>query len=243
MVRLSCLFILSLVLETSHVSCTLNAKAFQYLDIFQIGNFSVTMASKSMSTEVQVISFGDKITLYEEVVADVTWTIKNTNTNVIVAFGSGDSLLRHIFEIPGNYQIDIQEPHHHDPGDCNHAHLPEKVLVKVSGVRMTYDITSLLLSKEIVGGQETEGTTLTINAFVEIYDNIPKVFPFSTFNSAGVNTTIIGALTNPNLILNNGINVLEFSLTGKAQSSTYIMFDFVDFNGNIQCYYLPNQIK
>jgi len=222
---------------------SLKSKALAYSDVFVLGSFSTTIISKSMSSEDQVISFGEKINFNYTIAADVNWTIKNTLTNVIVAFGSGDSLLRHVFEIPGNYQIDIQEPHHHDPDDCGHAHLPQKLLIKVSGVKMTYDMASLILSKEIIRGQETEGTTLSISAFVDIYDNIPKVFPFKTFESAGVNTNILGTLTNPNLVLNKGINILEFSLSGTALSSTYIMFDFLDFNGNIQCYYLMDQIK
>jgi len=43
--------------------------------------------------------------------------------------------------------------------------------------------------------------------------------------------------------LQNGINTLEFNLEGQATKNTYIMFDFVDINGNVQSYGFTNKIQ
>ena len=111
---------------------SLNAKYVSCIDVFNLGNFSVSISAKSMLSDNQVIAFGEKMTFNYKIKEDVSWAIKNLNTGSIVAFGSGDSLLRYIFPTPGNYQIDINEPHNHDPDECSHDHLPENVLVNVS---------------------------------------------------------------------------------------------------------------
>jgi hypothetical protein len=63
------------------------------------------------------------------------------------------------------------------------------------------------------------------------------------FNTAGVRTSVVGKLKNGQKRLQNGINTLEFNLEGQATKNTYIMFDFVDINGNVQSYGFTNKIQ
>ncbi|MCK9480233.1 MAG: hypothetical protein M0R38_00535 [Bacteroidia bacterium] len=189
-----------------------------------------------------IIPYKGKITRDVELSSTSTWTIKQSGN--VFASGMGETLLDFSFNIPGDYTIEINETdvtkQHHD--ECEHTEWPIVMNITVSPVRMTFDMSSLALSEDIIGGKDMTGSTLTISVFVETFNNQPVTLTYPQFRSAGIETTIEGSLPNPATILMPGINLLQYDLKGAATSGTYIMFDLIDYNGLTQCYYKQEMI-
>ncbi|MCO6495641.1 MAG: hypothetical protein J5I91_08195 [Bacteroidetes bacterium] len=212
-------------------------------------SFSLPESNKGMSaqsepfTEKVLISYNESIPLDYELSSYVDWVIIQSGTPI--ASGIGDALKNYVFMVPGDYVIQINDksPHSAEEDDCSYKLLPSKIELTVSPVRMTYEMGSITFTRPIVGGDNMNGGQVQVNVLVETFDNQPVQHPFPYFRSAGVETTIEGMLTNPLLMLHPGINVLTYDLKGSAPKHTYIMFDFLDYNGKIQCYYHPSEIQ
>lgn len=190
-----------------------------------------------------IVSYGKTLSdLGDEISTQVTWSITDIDRNEVIASGSGDALTKYVFEKPGMYQVDINENLIHDQNSCNHKHFPEKMLVEVSPLKMDFDFKSVKLSRNIIGGQSVNGTILSVDVRFSSYDNSDSFYT-QGFNTAGVRTSVVGKLKNGQKRLQNGINTLEFNLEGQATKNTYIMFDFVDINGNVQSYGFTNKIQ
>lgn len=191
----------------------------------------------------KTLSFKQSLGNNYELTPFIHWTITQKNSNTVIASGDGNTLSSYIFNIPGEYSIALQNnTPNYDPNDHDEVHYPDIIEVSVSPVRITFDMNSIALSDDIIGGKDMNGSTVTITIQVDIFNNQPVVYPHPYFRSAGVRTTIEGALSNPNTVLMPGINILQYNLTGVATSGSYIMFDFLDYNGDIQCYYKPEMI-
>ena len=63
------------------------------------------------------------------------------------------------------------------------------------------------------------------------------------FQTAGINTTLEGAIPNEQISLNPGTNLISYQLQGSATKNTYIMFDFFDMNGRVHSFGYNTQIK
>lgn len=190
-----------------------------------------------------ILSYGKSLhDLGDEISAQVMWIITDMDKNEVIASGSGDDLAKYVFKKPGMYQVDINENIIHDSNSCNHKHFPEKMLVEVSPLKMDFDFKSVKLSRNIIGGQSVNGTILSVDVRFSSYDNSDSFYT-QGFNTAGVRTSVVGKLKNGQKRLQNGINTLEFNLEGQATKNTYIMFDFVDINGNVQSYGFTNKIQ
>lgn len=192
--------------------------------------------------EKKHIAFGDRIEDFGgEISAQVTWTVFYTNENKQIASGRGASLTQVVYEKPGVYLVEINENIAYDPNGCAHNHLPGKILLEVSPLKMVFDFKTVKLSKNITGNQAANGTTLTVNAMFASNDNSTAVYT-QNFKTAGVKTSVAGKLKNGQATLQQGTNTLEFQLEGQATKGTYIMIDFIDINGVTQSYSLANKI-
>lgn len=190
-----------------------------------------------------ILSYGKSLhDLGDEISAQVMWIITDMDKNEVIASGSGDALTKYVFEKPGMYQVDINENLIHDQNSCNHKHFPEKMLVEVSPLKMDFDFKSVKVSRNIIGGQSVNDTMLSIDVRFSSYDNSDAVYK-QGFNTAGVGTSVAGKLKNGEAKLRQGKNTLEFKLEGQATKGTYIMFDFVDINGQVQTYGFTNKIQ
>ncbi len=189
------------------------------------------------------ISFNQ--TLGAEVAIDpqIEWSVKR-NPGAVIASGFGNTLNSYIFSQPGEYLITLTDhrPPYTGDGDDGYFIYPDEIALTVTPVKMTFDMSSVTLSQPIVGGQETAGSQVSVNVNVELYMNTPVNMNNTHFRSAGVNTTIEGNLLSPHPPLQPGLNTFTYNLHGTATASTYIMFDFIDYNGDIQCYYKPEMI-
>ncbi len=190
-----------------------------------------------------ILSYGKSLhDLGDEISAQVMWIITDIDRNEVIASGSGDALTKYVFEKPGMYQVDINENLIHDQNSCNHKHFPEKMLVEVSPLKMDFDFKSVKVSRNIIGGQSVNDTMLSVDVRFSSYDNSDAVYK-QGFNTAGVGTSVAGKLKNGEAKLRQGKNTLEFKLEGQATKGTYIMFDFVDINGQVQTYGFTNKIQ
>lgn len=189
--------------------------------------------------------FGEKINaekLSSGNINEFSWTVQNES---FLISGNGEELFNYTLETPGNYKLDlipvVSQIHTHDE-ECRHNAVAKKINVKVLPYRIEFEFSKSKFSNQIKGETETEGTTFTIpiSIFLHNSDNIN----FNNLNliSSGVNTTIVGELSDKEKIYSSGKNNLIFNLKGKATTESYIMFDI--FNGDklINTYYYPNKI-
>lgn len=192
--------------------------------------------------EIATLYYGESLIKWATDLSNQSsWVISNLDDDKVVATGAGNSLAKYVFDTPGAYLIDINENLIHNPNGCEHSHSPEKILVKVSPLKMEFDFSSVELSRTIIGGQETKGTSLTVNVNYSSYDNSTAIYDKS-FTTAGIKTSIIGKLKSGQINLQDGMNILEFELNGQASKNTYIMIDFIDINGVLQSYSFTNKI-
>lgn len=171
---------------------------------------------------------------------NVSWLIKN-DMGVTIYKGKED-VSNLVFEIPGNYTLDIHDKRKHETAVCEHIHFPEKVTIKVLPVKLDFDINSIKFSKEIVGNQSADGITLNVNVNLESYDK-SEVKYNKSLTSFGVGSTITGKVKNGEVTLTPGNNTLEFVLEGQAEAGNNIQLNFVDFNGEVQPYTLTPKVQ
>ncbi len=189
-------------------------------------------------TESIIISFSQKFnfTLNE----NTTWSIINQKDNKIIGNGVG-SIAGFKFIEPGKYILNVIDNSVHNPAECNHSHLPSNLLIEVSDKEMIFDFNTIQFSTEIIGGQELRNVVLSIEVDYRHFSN--QSFEFSSsVRSAGVDANINGIMS-PKQILTPGKNKLVYQLTGSAAKNTYIMFDFIDVNGQIQTYYHTTKLN
>lgn len=222
-----------------------NAQRSSQSDYASSGTFFGTSYSQTAENVAKAtLSYGETLNdvLGAEISNEITWNITNMDKNEVVLSGSGNALANYVFANPGIYQIDINENLVHDSNTCNHNHFPEKMLVRVSPMKMDFDFSTVKFSKQIVGDQPTNGTTLSVDVRFSSYDNSSAVYD-KAFRTAGVRTSVAGKLKNEKATLRQGVNTLEFLLEGQASKGTYIMIDFIDINGVLQSYSLTNKIQ
>lgn len=170
--------------------------------------------------------------------SNATWELKNAEGQLIHS-GKG-SLENNVFSIPGDYVLHIQTVF--DPNLCDSDQSPKKINIKASAMKMVFDFESVTFSKKIVGGQATDGITVRVNVDYSSLENNSAIYTYG-FVTAGVDTTVVGKLKNGQVTLQQGMNTLEFELEGQATAGNYIMFDFVDVNGEVQSYGLTQKIE
>ena len=146
---------------------------------------------------------------------------------------------------PGKYNVHVHSDHNinFDDNQCNHDLHDKDYTVNVLPYRLIFDMSSIQFSRNLIGGVDMQNSTLTIPVqFLSASNQSMKLSDFKLFGS-GVNNTIVGTLSEKEMILNPGVNLLTFHLSGSVQTGTYVMFDFLDPTGRTLCYYYPNQIK
>lgn len=219
--------------------------------LLQIGWVNMLSAQNHASTEKSIentsiaekklIAFGETLKL-NDVSEKTTWTINRLGSDNIPITGTGAALNDYVFAIPGNYEILIHENLDHQPGECEHRHLPEKISLEVSRVRMVFNTQAIVFSNEIRRGVDTKGITMAVPITIQTYDKQPVAFNQALVNTAGVGTNITATLSEPK-IFQDGNFTLVYNLQGIASEQAYIMFDFVDVNGQVQAYAHLKQIK
>lgn len=189
-------------------------------------------------TESIIISFSQKFNF--PLNENTSWSIVNQKDSKIIGNGVG-SIAGFDFVEPGTYILHIIDNSVHNPAECNHSHFPSNLLIEVSEMEMIFDFNSIQFSQELIGGQELQDIEMSIEVDFKHYKNQPTEFS-NYVRSAGVDANITGSIS-AKQILTPGKNKLVYQLSGSAAKNTYIMFDFIDVNGQIQTYYHTTKLN
>ena len=190
------------------------------------------------------ISFGEKLSrklISISHINEYDWKI--TGDNIDLISGQGDNLFDIIFEKPGTYAIVFIHNEKNNNMQCQHGDDKRNFQLIVLDEKIEFLFDDSELSNPLIGGVELSGTVLTIPVIYSSYDNIPGKLIGLKVISAGINTTLIGEIKNPNSELKLGLNNISFNLSGKATSNTYIMFDILKDSVLLQTYYFPTKVQ
>jgi hypothetical protein len=209
--------------------------------VFSINAKNISqLPSNGEQIENQKIAFGE--TFSYKLDDNTSWKIINSETFAILNSGIG-SIEKITFSTPGNFEIEIAEVISTSVNDCKHGHFPHKIMIEVSAIKMIFDFATIKFSNEIVGGQSQYGNEISIDVYIESFNNEKVVFNDGKVISAGVGVNIDGTLKSNSAILKQGVNHLVYILKGQATRYTYIMFDFLDINNQTVSYTYPTLIK
>ncbi|WP_395042908.1 hypothetical protein [Flavobacterium sp.] len=188
----------------------------------------------------KTISFGEKIT-FGIVDNSINWTISNSENKIFVNI-KGNQINDYIFEKPGIYNISFSENKKHTD-ECNHPQFNEKMIIEVTPVKMVFDFSKIKFSQKIQKGISCENITLTVPVTIAIIENVPTKFVVSDITFAGIGSEIVGKPINKEITINNGVQNIEYQLSGIATNQAHLMIDFVDYNNQVQSYTLLEIIK
>lgn len=190
----------------------------------------------------KVISYGDKID-FGAIEKGVMWTISSRDANVNVIYLSDNEINNFVFAKPGTYEISFKETKKQLDHECSHPQFKERMAIKVSPIKMTFDFSKISFSEKIRKGSNCDQIFITVPVIVAIKDLQTAKIEVSNVMVAGVGSQIIAKPTNAEIILKNGVQLITYQLSGVATRETYLMFDFVDNNNNIQTYYQPEIVN
>jgi len=188
-----------------------------------------------------VISFGEKIEL-GHFDADVYWKISNSQNSINVSL-QGNEINNYVFQEPGDYEINFTENRKHNQDECNHPSIPEKLLVKVQPVKLVFDFSKIQFSEKLQKGRNYSDLIVTVPAKVISKDNSMTKLPSPGLTVNGIGVALAARPVNTEIVLDNKIQLLKYKLSGIVDKETYLMFDFYDFNNQVQTYNLSEKIK
>ena len=168
------------------------------------------------------INFGDTIStgISSEEALTVSWNVF-PKTGLNVSSGSGKMTGDLIFSQPGEYQITFNIPAHGE-----HPAKSEVVQVEVGSVRMTFDVTNIVFSKQIKAG-DISGTTMTVPVLVKTFNGKAIDYSPREVSTTGV-ANVSSRLTTKKSKLKNGLNEVVFELSGSVSTIGNIQFRFYD---------------
>lgn len=172
------------------------------------------------------IAYGSKINL-GRVPEDARFEVRGPKSIRL----KGSKINQFEFEKPGVYTISVEEKKHKEH-DCR-EYLPKEISVEVSRIRMDFK-QPLAFSSPIVKNSDTQGITLSVPVQIETYDHLPALLNKSTVQTAGIGANITAELKTQTEQLPEGMHQLEYALSGKVTENSYLMFDFIDANGQVQ---------
>jgi hypothetical protein len=172
------------------------------------------------------------------VAADAHFYITGNNLKIHL---TGAAIKEYIFSSPGEYLVKVKE-NTHPKNDCE-RHLPTEIAVHVSRIRMTFDSKNISFSSPIRKNTETTGIILSIPVTIETFDHLPAPLNFTPVHSAGIATAITAVLNPEKRELPEGTHTLQYALKGIVTENSYLMFDFVDANAQVQTVSLTTPIK
>lgn len=190
----------------------------------------------------KVISYGDKID-FGAIEKGVKWIVSSNDAQVKSTYLSENEINNFIFAKPGIYQISFQDTRKHADHECNHPQFNERMTIKVSPIKMTFDFSKISFSEKISRGSNCDQIYVTVPVNVVMNDLKSAKFSVADVVVSGVGAEIVAKPVNAEVVLKNGTQFLKYQLSGVAKNESYLMFDFVDFNGNIQTYYQPEIVN
>ncbi len=222
---------------------TLNASFWH----FKLSIVAIFIASLGLNAQTQfgkkmpfkVISFGEKID-FGQLDKSVRWTVSGQNGTKSF---SGSEINNYIFEQPGTYNIRFSENKMHNENECNHPPFDENFTVEVAAVKMVFDFSKIVFSKEIQSGISCDGIEVSVPVKIITSKEAPETATIPALRGAGIGVEITGKPVSETIKLRDGISTITYKLSGRASSPEYIMLDFFDINNQTQTYYLPKRLN
>lgn len=187
----------------------------------------------------KIIAFEEKID-FGKIDSSAKWIITNIQDNSSSEI-NGNAINDYIFQNPGEYEINFQESIKHDEV-CHHPMFPEKFRIKVAAVKLSFDFSQITFSKKFQKGPNTD-LIVTVPTKVLTKDNSVTKLPAPGMSVSGIGIALIATPEEKEIVLNNEVQFLKYKLSGTIDKDTYLMFDFYDFNNQVQTYNLPQFIK
>lgn len=187
-----------------------------------------------------VISFGEKVD-FGTMDTSIMWTITNAENNINITL-QGNEINTYVFLQPGEYDINFQENKKHDD-DCNHPMFPERFRIKVTPVKLSFDFSKITFSEKIERGRNYSNLIISVPVTITSKDNSITKLSAPGMSVSGVGAAFRAVPAQNEIILNNKIQLLKYKLSGIVDKETYLMFDFYDFNNQVQTYNLSQIIK
>lgn len=221
----------------------ISKKRFVCFFFFTLFATNISTAQKKESFEIhqfyKIISFDEKID-FGFIDASIKWIIENNQDHTSTEV-SGNDINDYIFQNPGEYEINFQEIERHDEA-CHHPMFPEKFLIKVASEKLSFDFSKISFSKQLQKGSNID-VIITVPAKVLTKDNRDIKLPVPKVLVSGIGISLNVLPMKNEIILDNNIQLLKYKLSGNIDKETYLMFDFYDFNNQVQTYNLPQKIK
>lgn len=198
-------------------------------------NYSANKAVIHSNNEqyYKVVSFGDKID-FGTIENTAKWTIANAKEGIFVTL-SGSQINEYTFDKPGFYEISFLDNKKHNE-ECNHPQFNEKMIVKVNPIKMVFDFSKIDFSEKIQKGRSCDNIIITVPVTITVKDNSSESLDAPSLSIAGVGVSLSAKFTNQQIVVKNGIQFLKYQLSGFVNKETYLMFDFSDFNNQVQTY-------
>lgn len=198
----------------------------------------ITTVCFSQNQQKIIISYNETINLGK--IENETNFIVSTNENTFEL--KGNQINTYKFSKPGAYFIKINQQKINHDDDCSAFQLPNEIEVQVSPIKMIFDDNKIKLSKPIQKNIDTQGIILSIPVSIKCYKQEKAKIDFSTVKVAGIGSTIYANLINSDSELSKGNYIFQYELSGKVIQNSFLMFDFINCNGQIQSVSLKNPI-
>lgn len=197
----------------------------------------ISLSSQSI---FKTISFGETIS-FGTIDNSVQWTILNKSQNISVSI-NGNEINKYIFDKPGFYEIHFSENRKHTE-ECSHPAFNEKMLIEVTAVKMNFDFSHITFSEKIKSGVNYNDLIITVPVNVVVKENKRANFKVQEFSVAGVGSELKATPLQNEMILTTGKHIIKYKVSGMVKNKTYLMFDFIDFNNNVQTYNQPEIVN
>lgn len=201
-------------------------------------------AQNNFSTQNQqfykVISFGEKIE-FGDIDSSISWTVSNSKNNINISL-RGNEINDYVFDETGEYDIHFQENKKHDD-ECTHPMFAERFRIKVEPVKLLFDFSKIQFSEKLEKGKNYTNLIITVPVQITTKDNLVTKLPAPGMSVAGLEVLLTAQPVEKEIILTNKVQLLKYKVSGIINRETYLMFDFYDFNNQVQTYNLRQIIK
>lgn len=210
------------------------------LGVFAQNSTAPKAINENLMNIDRTISYGEKIN-FGTIDNSVQWTILNKSQNISVSI-NGNEINKYVFDKPGIYEIHFSENRKHTE-ECIHPAFNEKMLIEVTAVKMNFDFSHITFSEKIKSGVNYNNLIITVPVNVIVKDNKRTNFKVQEFSVAGVGSELKATPLQNEMILTTGKHSMKYKVSGIVKNETYLMFDFIDFNNNVQTYNQPEIVN
>ena len=188
----------------------------------------------------KIISFGDKID-FGNIDASVRWTITNSVEGISEIL-NGNQINNYSFQQQGEYVVRFSEVKK-DAEVCDHAPFEEKMIIKVNPIKLSFDFSKIKFSEVIQRDKSYDDLIIVIPVTITTKDNLITKLTAPGLSIAGIGVSLTAKPLNGEVEVKNGIQLLKYKVSGIVNKETYLMFDFYDFNNQVQTYNLSQIIN